>query len=214
MVAMHSYATRLQIWINIMIIILVAKEEDYATHLQMLMQLLQMQVRAVTLDACLYAFHRIIHCSSLTICTSYDTVCIHFEELLGATVYSITTCMLLRVCIGISSAFHAPVQHLGSSSTCQNAMDDGLGSHHHCHSFKMNTMVSIFIINIIIFLQQKDYQTGNQLEKDPSGWINRCHVLSQNHLNLSNISNKSAQLLVVEGDANYFGACRSRIQNL
>ena len=54
---MHSYATHLQIWI-IMIIILVAKEEDYATHLQMLMQLLQMQVRAVTLDACLYAFHQ------------------------------------------------------------------------------------------------------------------------------------------------------------
>ena len=90
---MHSYATRLQIWINIMIIILVAKEEDYATHLQMLMQLLQMQVRAVTLDACLYAFHRIIHCSSLTICTSYDKVCMHFEELLRATLCSITSCM-------------------------------------------------------------------------------------------------------------------------
>ena len=59
---MHSYATRLQIWINIMIIILVAKEEDYATHLQMLMQLLQMQVRAVTLDACLYAFHKAMQC--------------------------------------------------------------------------------------------------------------------------------------------------------
>ena len=117
MVYMHSYATRLKIWINIMIIILVAKEEDYATHLQMLMQLLQMQVRALTLDACLYAFHRIIHCSSLTICTSYDKVCMHFEELLGATLCSITTCMfIVRVCIiyivypwGISSAFHAPV---------------------------------------------------------------------------------------------------------